>query len=323
MICKNCEKTYRKDFKFCPDCGQKADDELTIRVLFNQTIGNYFSVDARFFKSFLPLLFKPGYLAKKFVTGKRMIYLHPAQYYLFVSVVFFFLFSFTVRKGQQGLDTSLQKGFDNEMIIDSVLLEKSDSLINIPESVMTLDNGANLSFGFDRRKLDSLIDIKASEEEMLTLIGYKEGDGKFMHLIYSQVLKFYLQRGGGILEALYDTIPISIFFLMPIFAFILKLLFYRKGQFSHHLVLSFYFFSFLFFVFIILLISNFIIKLPGWLDLIIVLSTGIYLLISIIKFYGQSFISSLFKTLLLLFSYTLIVLPISIIVIIVISFLLY
>ena len=81
----------RKDFKFCPHCGQQTNDELTVALLFYNTITNYFSFDARFIKSIVPLLFKPGYLPKVFIEVKRSIYLHPGQLYLFISVLFFFL----------------------------------------------------------------------------------------------------------------------------------------------------------------------------------------------------------------------------------------
>jgi len=47
--CKNCEQQFKKEFDFCPHCGQKVNDELTLGVLFYNTISNYFSFDARFF----------------------------------------------------------------------------------------------------------------------------------------------------------------------------------------------------------------------------------------------------------------------------------
>nr|WP_273569107.1 DUF3667 domain-containing protein [Maribacter sp. Hal144] len=34
-------------------------------------------------------MLKPGVLARRFIDGKRLKYLHPAQFYLFISVVFF------------------------------------------------------------------------------------------------------------------------------------------------------------------------------------------------------------------------------------------
>lgn len=96
--CKNCEKTIDDSYEYCPYCGQEAVDNLTFGVLFSNTIENYFSIDARFFRSFGTLMFKPGVLARRFVDGKRLKYLHPAQFYLFISVVFFFLFLLVLEK---------------------------------------------------------------------------------------------------------------------------------------------------------------------------------------------------------------------------------
>ena len=103
----------------------KAKDELTLGVLFNNTISNYFSVDARFFKSFIPLMFKPGFLAKQFVEGRRLLYLHPAQIYLFVSVVFFFLFSFIGNKQAESLDSALKKDIERSQIHNDSLEQKN------------------------------------------------------------------------------------------------------------------------------------------------------------------------------------------------------
>ncbi len=107
--CKNCEESFEASFDYCPYCGQETADQLTVGVLFSNTISNYFSIDARFLKSFIPLMTKPGLLARRFVDGKRLSYLHPAQFYLFISVVFFFIFSFTIRKADNKRITRYQK----------------------------------------------------------------------------------------------------------------------------------------------------------------------------------------------------------------------
>ncbi|MGI9542352.1 MAG: DUF3667 domain-containing protein [Cyclobacteriaceae bacterium] len=345
MRCDNCSTQFSDSYKYCPECGQKANDELTIGVLFSNTISNYFSVDARFFKSFVPLLIKPGYLASKFVEGRRMTFLHPAQFYLFISVVFFFLFSFEARKQQQQFDDSLEKGFEMDLS-DSIKTATSDSAtikeisdqLNEKHVVAALDSaekaeldslinnpskGANVNFSFDRNKLDSLISINASTEEKLKSMGMEEDAPKWQQLFFKQMLKFYEQQGGGLLEAFYDTIPIALFILLPIFAILLKLLFFKKGSFSHHLVFSFYYFSFLFTAFSVLLLLNFIFDLPDWIDNLIVFATWIYLLIGIMRFYGQGFWKSLWKTAAATFTYMIIVLPISMVVMLLISFMLY
>lgn len=350
-VCKNCEKEFLEEFQFCPFCGQKSKDELTMGVLFYNTISNYFSVDARFFRSFIPLMFRPGFLAKRFVEGKRLLYLHPAQYYLFASVIFFFLFSFQVREYNQKVDTVLKKGFENDAVlqidslqkktidsasiakltqplkdknvitgVDTKELEKLDSIIAVNSNN---NNNSSINFGYDKNKLDSLIAIGAPESDQLRAMGMEDDAGFLKHRFYSQMLKFQKNNGGGILQAFFDSIPLALFILLPIFAFILKIFFWRRGSFAHHLVFSFYYFSFLFTLLSIILILNYFWNVPNWIDWFLVLFINIYLFIAVKQFYKQGYILSFFKTGTVLFIYMLFVLPIAIVIMTASSFLFY
>lgn len=351
--CKNCEKKFQEGFEFCPYCGQKSKDELTIGVLFYNTITNYFSFDARFFKSFFPLMFKPGYLASRFIEGKRLLYLHPAQLYLFVSVVFFFLLTTLVVRDQvQEIDTVFKKTLNKPIISDSTKIKakqvldsvKLDSVLAplkdevIPEVGLdenqskVIDSliksntekplNTQASFDFDVKKVDSLIAIDATNEELYKAMGMPDDAGYFKRKYYEQGLKFYRQRNAGqVIQAAYDTIPISLFILLPIFALILKLMYRKRGTYAHHLVFSFYFFSFLFTVFSIVLIVNFIWDVPDWIDWLVVLSTYFYLLIAIKRFYRQGWFLSFLKTGIASFIYLMIVIPIAIVIIFLVGFL--
>jgi hypothetical protein len=137
------------------------------------------------------------------------------------------------------------------------------------------------------------------------------------------LLKFYERRGGGLLEAFYDSIPIAMFFLLPLYALFLKLLFFRRGSFSHHLVFSFYFFSFLFTVFTIIMLGNLIYPIPDWIDWMLVLCTGIYLWLAIKRFYGQGYFVSLVKSGIISFMYLMFVLPTALVILAIVSFLIY
>ena len=348
--CKNCEESFDDSFEFCPYCGQKAKDDLTIGVLFYNTISNYFSFDARFLKSFIPLMFRPGYLARRFVEGKRLLYLHPAQMYLFISVVFFFMFSFKIREYNSNLDKAIKKGFEMEQSKDSInlmpldsaklasitnplkntkLMEgmsendraELDSVFAMTTKSQKIDN--NFNFGYDTVKLDSLIANDAPEQEQLAVLGQKEDTGFFGKLFYKQGLKFHKNKGGGILQAFYDSIPISLFVLLPIFALILKIFFWRRGAFAHHLVFSFYFFSFLFVSMCIILGVNFIWDIQDWIDWMVILSTFVYLVIAIKQFYQQGYFISFIKSVMVSFLYMLFVLPIALMIMVGLSFLLY
>lgn len=359
--CTNCEYQLTPYHNYCPNCGQKVDDKLSMRVLFHNTIMNYFSVDARFFRSFIPLLVKPGFLAKEFVKGKRLLYLHPAQFYLFASIVFFFLFSIATRSSQRSFDDSMKKTFGNEKAIVEEANRVRDSIakaLEIQAATMNGDDslaianmknlllnttpekdslkfkasstkkkdsviGNTFGFNFDTDLLDSLENVNASTEEKLKAMGYKEDDGMFSKFVGKQILKFRKNRGAGLLKAFFDTIPISMFFLIPIFALLLKILYRRHGRFAHHMVFSFYYFAFMFLATSIILIANYITDIPDALDFLLVVSTFFYLLISLKRFYEQGYIKTFIKTCMLTFVYLIFVVPVTFVMLWVVSFFLY
>jgi len=138
------------------------------------------------------------------------------------------------------------------------------------------------------------------------------------------MLKLYRQRNGGqVLQAIYDTIPISLFILLPIFAFILKILYYNRGRYAHHLVFSFYFYSFLFTVFSAILILNYFWDVPDWIDISLILSTFFYLFFALKRFYEQGWFWSFFKACLATMIYFSFVIPIAVILIAMVGFMFY
>ncbi|MBD0831920.1 DUF3667 domain-containing protein [Aestuariibaculum sediminum] len=318
--CKNCEKSFKQGFSFCPYCGQKANDQLTVSVLFYNTISNYFSVDARFFKSFIPLMFKPGYLASRFVEGKRLLYLHPAQMYLFISVVFFFLFSFISRTQVEKVNNVLSSNEIPVIVHDSLKRQVIDSLKHVETTEYILKN----EFSFNERKVDSLIAINAPDEQIYEAMGMEADVGFFRKKLYVQILKFYKQRNGGsLLEAFYDSVPIAMFFLLPIFAFILKLLYFKSIPFSYHLVFSLYFFAFVFMVFSLLVLIDLIWEPHSWINLLVILLITIYFYIAVLQFYRRNKLNSLFKSFIALFSFVLMVVPLAIVFMFMAAFFLY
>lgn len=351
--CPNCEKEFAEGFDFCPHCGQKAKDELTLGLLFYNTISNYFSFDARFFKSFIPLMFKPGYLAKKFLEGKRLLFLHPAQMYLFISVIFFFLYSFNVREAAQEADKQFKKANKFEFVkdsieakkpvLDSVRLEQimtpiknteivkgmSDEELKQLDSIVKAENNREnsgfLNFDYDEKKVDSLIDIGAPDKDVYKAMGMDDDAGFFERKIYAQLLKFHKEKGiGALIQTFYDSIPLAMFFLLPIFALILKLFYFRRGRFSHHLVFSFYFFSFLFTVFSILTLTNLVWEnFPGWITTLIILSTYFYFYLAVKHFYGQGWFLSFFKTGVVSFTFFTFVIPLTVVIMGIMAFLSY
>jgi hypothetical protein len=370
VSCQNCEQLFEEGSKFCPHCGQKTADDLTIGVLFYNTISNYFSFDARFLKSFFPLMFRPGYLAVQFIGGKRLLYLHPAQMYLFVSVIFFFLLSFNTRDIVTKADEINQKvtesstidelSKETQTIIDSIVAESSsiktkqdlskeerariDSLVKsrvpvgvsefvsvemdeeLPDTLdMNNNRDLNTSWDFDRKKVDSLLKAGADDETIYKSMGMSEDAGFLKRRLFKSMLNLYKGRGAGsIVQAFFDSIPLAMFFLLPIFALILKIFYFNKGKYAHHLVFSFYFFSFLFTVFSIdFAINRFLYDIPDWIDWLIALSTFVYFLLSLIVFYGQNWFLTIIKSGIISFVFLLMIIPMALVILIAFSFLFY
>ena len=294
------------------------------------------------------MLFRPGYIARKFIEGKRLLYLHPAQMYLFIAVVFFFMFSFIQRDQIKSLDENLAKTLKKEKVLDTISDEKVRDSINLFEAVKRLENDSiakaevrnalensksitgmsqkdidsivsktetkstDLTFGFDDKKVDSLIAIDASNDAVYKAMGMSDDAHKYKKRFYEQALKFYKTRkGGSILQTFYDTVPIAMFFLLPIFALILKIMYFRRGRYAHHLVFSFYYFSFLFTVFSIIIGVNFIWDIPDWIDTLVAVSTFLYLFIALKHFYQQGWFWSFFKANVTAFLFLMFVTPLT------------
>ncbi|WP_262502736.1 DUF3667 domain-containing protein [Polaribacter tangerinus] len=58
----------------------------------------FFSFDAKFWKTIIPLLTKPGLVSKNFVEGKRNRYSNPFRFYLTISVFFFLTLGVSMSK---------------------------------------------------------------------------------------------------------------------------------------------------------------------------------------------------------------------------------
>ncbi len=336
--CQNCEKPYTDGFDFCPHCGQKTNEDLTIGVLFYNTIANYFSFDARFLKSFIPLMFKPGYLAKRFLEGKRLLYLHPAQMYLFVSVIFFFLSSSTVARWEKEANSINEKIVKAPLVSDSLNIKKpkldsvtkqkilkdlkdnqtalgiKDEDLKLADSVMQSDiEDMDVTWDFDKQKIDSLIATGATDQELYKAMGMPDDAGYFKRGMYKGALSLAKGSGAGsILRRAFDAVPISMFILLPLFAFILKLFYFRRGRYAHHLVFSFYFFSFLFTLFAMLIaVNRFLFPIPEWITWLIVLSTFFYFYIALLKFYQRHWFTTFIKSGIITFIFMSFVIPIT------------
>lgn len=85
--CPNCGAPA--DDAFCPSCGQRQGPEvLSVRYWVGQLVESYLSLDGRVPRSVLALLFRPGFLTREWLAGRRVRYSRPLYLCLWAAIVF-------------------------------------------------------------------------------------------------------------------------------------------------------------------------------------------------------------------------------------------
>lgn len=109
--CLNCEHPLRPEYHFCPECGQEARASAgSLKDFLRHFLSDYFTFDSKIFRSFGPLLYKPGFLTNEFFAGRRVRYIPPLRMYIFVSIVFFLALSVLGNAG----DSTTEEAFWND-----------------------------------------------------------------------------------------------------------------------------------------------------------------------------------------------------------------
>jgi hypothetical protein len=328
--CKNCSTEI--EGQYCHFCGQRYHDHKeSFGELAYEFVSDFLHFDSRFFRTVLPLIFNPGKLTKSYNEGKQRSQFHPIRLYLFSSFVYFFLFFYftNLQDKFEGEKNNNQAAF----IIDSAknairkdsLTHKSIDKLNLPvknkiltgtpiaitdpdkkEFVTLKDSTAQYSFTVNSN-LDSLLQKRTSPEEYLSqqkMLTKEKKDGYLRRIITVKILKINLKGEEGkkeffnkLTETFLHNIPKALFFLLPVFAFFLKILYFRKKQFYYvdHAILSLHYFSL---IFILLILSNYILDAvfgTGIFTFLAFVWMSAYMLIAMKRLYGERWGRTIFK----------------------------
>ncbi len=280
--CLNCCTELKGDF--CYKCGQKNKSyQVSFKRLFVDFLGDYFTFDSKFFRSLKPLLFKPGFLTNEYVTGRRIRYIPPLRFYLFISLIFFFILTVNPHKASivkfSGDPIELS---DSTAVADSSLKKGKSSLIIFNKSSEKDTTQKNETADSTNWQNDP--DVKKITEK----------------------LKKAEQNEDQIRNNIFDLLPKMFFLMLPVFALILKLLYIRRKIFyASHFIFALHFHSFTFITFglLFLILGFFENSESEILRMIVMLINSFYLIIAMKNVYGQSLFKTISKFLLLSFNY--------------------
>lgn len=310
--CLNCGYKLDPSFDYCPACGQEnTDNQISFGSLVNEFLSNYFSLDSRFGRSIFPFFFKPGTLTKEFMDGKRVKYANPIRLYLVVSLIHFFVMN-------TYLDNNLthDKLFDNDSdknvnVLDSLAAAvETDSLLAEelkPLNINISKDSADKSDSWPMSQADfntafKMVEERYTVQEIEDSI-HNESNGYMAQKINRQLIKLISSDQHTINMLIVKNIPMLMFFLLPIFALILKILFHKK-LYINHLIHGLHIHSFTFIVLTIYWIIRFFsIELAETIDFYLFLICTIYVILSFRNTYQIKYRTAIFKVFLSGFIY--------------------
>ena len=69
--------------------------DQSVSSLLTHFLSDYFTFDSKIIRSVLPLISKPAFLTKEYLKGKRVQYIAPFRLFIFLSLIFFLLLSWS------------------------------------------------------------------------------------------------------------------------------------------------------------------------------------------------------------------------------------
>jgi len=261
-ICLNCNTQLTG--RYCQDCGQ---ENIEPKENFGHLINHFFQdvthFDGKFFSTLKLLLFKPGFLSKEYLRGKRVSYLHPVRMYIFTAFVFFFVL-FSSRTQVQNVSPGKNSAgyLPEKDSIPKAKIDKDnddDDTVKMPKLSFTAEKGLpNTIAAYDsiqshlpKEKRDGWIRNKISKRAILLDQKYKNGEAEF----WNQVL-----------ENFKHSFPKMMFVFLPLVALILQLLYLRRRKEFYYVSHGIFVIHFYIAAYILMLISLFFSWLHSLLD---------------------------------------------------------
>lgn len=319
MYCRNCASPIRG--QYCASCGQRSQVRvITLWELTRDMVGDIADLDSRIWRSLIPLLFRPGQLTVDYLQGRRARYMPPFRMYLVLSILFFLLVSifsdgdklFEVNSSPDGSEAKLEIARDvlSEVTAEDPgnpeaarqLQQARDALARVPDAQeqSTADREPDNQQSADQQCAD--LDVHLGVD--LPWITEAEAEARVRELC----LKIVADEGKGLTRALLENVPKMLFIFLPLIALVLKGLYPLSRRFYvEHLLFAIHFPAFVFLALILEMPMAELaraVDFPTWpLTTLLSLYIPFYLYKSMRKVYMQGRAATLYKYILLLFSY--------------------
>ena len=235
--CDNCGALLTGHY--CGQCGQAAIDyRRSFRHVIGDVLESFLNWDSKFFTTIALLILKPWQLTNEFLAGKRVRYVNPLRLYLLASILFFFAVNYGARdlrfdpgklspKDRAELEADLKREDLPPAArekLEALLRDSSPSPAASPSGNVT---SASPTPESDKQKQE---DSKKGERTFVVVDGTKAST-PFERWIEARAKEKMGEHGtkmGLFIRTLFSNLPYMMLCCIPLFAFVLKILYIRR-----------------------------------------------------------------------------------------------
>ena len=312
--CENCGAPMAGPF--CAQCGQAAVDyRRSFRHVIVDILDSFLNWDSKFFATIGWLIARPWHLTNQFLAGRRVRYVHPLRLYLLVSILFFFVVNYWAKSIHA--DPSKLSAEDRAEIAADP---------DIPPAVKARIRGALDAKGRTPPVAQTSPAPQTAVTPQPSIIGSPppsvtspSPSGDFGPLVQfdkppsdpfekwlEQRAKEKMGEHGSkmalFIATLFSNLPYMMLCCIPLFAFVLKVLYVRKRIFYiDHLVyaLHIHSFAYLAIMLIVLITIGLNRSIPGtfddWIIAALWITFAVQVFLSIRRLYRQGWFFTVFK----------------------------
>ncbi|MGH8273806.1 MAG: DUF3667 domain-containing protein [Gammaproteobacteria bacterium] len=297
--CANCGATLYGSY--CSECGQ-GEHSLYVPLprLILDFLSDQFQFDARIWRTLRLLLFHPGRLTAEYISGKRQRYIPPVRLYLFISIVLFLTLELLPAKfilfgvPSDQFQTAAPRAAMQSGAAGSAAQRGSRT----PSPGSATNLRAAVKAGIQEAKRGQSPKVAKSTSEFETWL-----------VTHDQAAR---AEPAQFRREFWSNVPKVLFFLIPVFALLLKLLYLlRRRYYSEHLVFALHYHSVVFLsALVIVLLSAGARSAPAllagimhWSAVLLTIWTGLYIIPALHTAYTDSWPRAFGRGMVLMFLY--------------------
>src|SRR5437867_3597250 len=317
-LCENCGAQLQGHW--CAKCGQPAIDyRRSFRHVIADLLNEFLNWDSKFFATIGLLLVRPWKLTNEFLAGHRVRYVHPLRLYLLASILFFFAVNYGAKdlrlqpgklspKDRAELETDLKKGdlppAAREQL-EALLLESpspsSSPQSTSPSPATSVPSPPPPAPETDKQKQE----YGKIGERPFVVFDEAKSTTPFERWIEARAKEKMGEHGtkmGLFIATLFSNLPYMMLCCIPLFAFVLKILYIRRHIFYiDHLIYALHIHTFFYTAVMLIVLATIGLNrfvpasIAGWMIAFLWIGFVTQIFLSIRFVYRQGWFISIFK----------------------------